>query len=247
MMKKRGTIIKEKERNQERREKSQEKLILSKSAEESDLLRDKIAILSTSPGASRERSALSKSMGETTSTKPLRSKAREMPEAHRLAKAGDIEGLLKLVHEQGRSTVLRTLDWRGQTVLHIAIDNNNRALTQRLIELYPDQIEADLNLRDNNGWSPIHVAAGTRVPPPPGVNFALTLLSYLSLVQHRAMRRCCCISCRIVDLMSLPCPLMDPLRFTTSSDPSLIHLVPSRRGLPIRPLTSSPPPYDNLL
>jgi ankyrin repeat protein len=165
MMKKRGTIIKEKERNQERREKTQEKLILSKSAEESELLRDKIAPLSSSPGASKERSALSKSMGETTSTKLLRSsaKTREMPEAHRLAKAGDVEGLLKLVHEQGRSTVLRTLDWRGQTVLHIAIDNNNRALAQRLIELYPDQIEADLNLRDNNGWSPIHVAAGTRV------------------------------------------------------------------------------------
>lgn len=166
-MKKRGTIIKEKEKERSRERISHEKQLLSKSAEEpSDLLsRDRIGAAPLSPPVGRpERVTLSKSMGEATGTKLLRSatKTREMPEAHRLAKAGDAEGLVRLVQEQGRAAVLRTLDWRGQSVLHIAIDQNNRALTQRLIDLYPvDQLEADLNLRDNNGWSPVHVAAGT--------------------------------------------------------------------------------------
>lgn len=167
MMKKRGTIIKEKEKERSRERISQEKQLLSKSAEEpSDLLsRDRIGAAPLSPPVSRpERVTLSKSMGEATGTKLMRSatKTREMPEAHRLVKAGDAEGLARLVQEQGRAAVLRTLDWRGQSVLHIAIDQNNRALTQRLIDFYPDdQLEADLNLRDNNGWSPVHVAAAS--------------------------------------------------------------------------------------
>lgn len=121
-MKKRETIIKEKEKKKDKS--------LSKSTGEDEMT-----------AKAKDQGSLSKSTSGVSARSTGRGSKREIPEAHRLAKAGDTDGLLRLISEQGRSTVLTTLDWRGQTALHIAIDQNNVSLTQSIVGLYPDQVK----------------------------------------------------------------------------------------------------------
>ena len=59
--------------------------------------------------------------------------------------------------QHGANTNAQNKD--GETPVHIATKNNDKAISQVLL-----LGEADLNLKRNDGWCPLHIAGQSSVP-----------------------------------------------------------------------------------
>jgi hypothetical protein len=67
-----------------------------------------------------------------------------------------LDGLMKVIKEKGLHEVMREVNYRGQNILHIAIDSRQFEIAKYLVSLYNDEMQYDLNLQDKTGWGALH-------------------------------------------------------------------------------------------
>lgn len=52
----------------------------------------------------------------------------------------------------------RDTDNRGQTILHMAVKNNDHECVELLLEYFESNPQCDVNHKDLTGYTPLHVA-----------------------------------------------------------------------------------------